>query len=122
MRKKFDLRSQTSLYNIKLTIEYDGKNYFGWQRQKNKPSIQNTIEKSLQILFPEEKIKLTGAGRTDAEVHALNQIANFKISKDIFDKLTLKKFVYSLNSILPDDIAVKKAYKVSLDFHSRYSA
>jgi tRNA pseudouridine38-40 synthase len=110
--------------NIKLIIEYDGKNYFGWQRQKNKPTIQETIENSLLVLFPETKIKLTGAGRTDTGVHALNQTANFKIAGRLLEKkfVDLNKLVNSLNAILPEDITVKSAKKVEPDFHSRYSA
>jgi tRNA pseudouridine38-40 synthase len=119
---------RTGTVNIKLTIEYDGKKYFGWQRQKNlpaqagKPTIQQTIEESLQVLFPTQNIKLTGAGRTDAGVHALGQVSNFRIDKDLNQKLDLHKLAYQLNSILPRDITVKKAEKVSDDFHARYSA
>ncbi len=108
--------------NIKLTIEFDGRNYFGWQRQKNKPTIQQTIEESLQVLFPGQAIKLTGAGRTDTGVHALNQCANFRIDKDLFQKLDLHKLAYKLNAILPGDIAVRKAEKAADSFHARYSA
>ncbi len=108
--------------NIKLTIEYDGKNYFGWQIQKKGASIQQTIENALRTLLPGEKISLIGAGRTDAGVHALNQVANFRISSDSFNKLNPTKFLHSLNSILPSDIAVKKAEKTAEGFHSRYSA
>lgn len=116
--------SAGSELNIKLIIEYDGKNYAGWQIQKNKPSVQETIEHSLRVLFHKDNIKLIGAGRTDSGVHALNQAANFKIGKDIFsDRFkTLGNLVYSLNSILPEDISVKKASFVNENFHARYSA
>ncbi len=107
--------------NIKLLIEYDGKNYSGWQRQKNKPTIQEPIEKTLQVLFPEDKIKLIGAGRTDAGVHALNQTANFKVSSGSYKSVALK-LVKSMNSMLPADITIKKANVVGDDFHARYSA
>jgi tRNA pseudouridine38-40 synthase len=110
------------LINLRLTIEYDGKNYFGWQRQKSKPSIQQTIEKSLQVLFPGEKIKLIGAGRTDTGVHAYAQTANFKIRKKSFEKYGKSKLVYSLNAILPDDISIRKLSTAKDDFHARYSA
>ena len=108
--------------NIKLVIEYDGKKYYGWQRQKNKPSIQETIENSLQILFPGKKIKLTGAGRTDTGVHAFNQTANFRIGKPEIEKIGLKRLEHSLNALLPSDIAVRKATLAKPDFHARYSA
>jgi len=112
-------------YNIKFVIEYDGKNYFGWQRQKNKPSIQETIENSLLVLFPNTKIKLTGAGRTDAGVHALNQAANFRIDIGSLEKKKLfdtNRLANSLNALLPGDISIKSAKIVNMDFHARYSA
>ncbi|MBZ0203002.1 MAG: tRNA pseudouridine(38-40) synthase TruA [Ignavibacteria bacterium] len=111
--------------NLKLVIEYDGKNYCGWQSQapsaKNK-TIQQTIEESLQVLFPDEIIKLYGAGRTDAGVHAYGQVANFKVAKSAFDKLGNARLLKSLNGILPGDIAVKSVKEVNERFHSRYSA
>lgn len=113
------------MVNLKLVIEYDGKNYFGWQKQaKNsgKPTIQQTIEESLQVLFKGKKITLTGSGRTDAGVHAYNQCANFKISSDDFRKYNLTRLKHSLNSILPGDIVIKKITKAREDFHARYSA
>jgi tRNA pseudouridine38-40 synthase len=120
-------KAQTAVseYNIKLIIEYDGKNYAGWQIQKNKPSVQETIEHSLRVLFHNDSIKLIGAGRTDSGVHALNQTANFRISGDVFSGSgikTLDNLLYSMNSILPGDISVKKANFVNQNFHSRYSA
>lgn len=118
-----------SVLNIKLVIEYDGKNYSGWQRQKNKSSIQGTIENSFQVLFPKTKINLIGAGRTDAGVHALNQTANFKIGSEVFNgsrnrsrNWNPEKLKHSLNSIMPADISVKSIGFVKKDFHSRYSA
>lgn len=108
--------------NVKLTLEYDGKNYSGWQRQKNKKTIQQTIEDTLQVLIPVEKIKLIGAGRTDSGVHALAQVANFKVNKALINKLDLHKIVRSLNAMMPSDIAVRKAQITGDDFHSRYSA
>jgi len=111
-----------NILNIKLEIEYDGSKYFGWQIQKNKPTIQQTIEESLQLLFPKEKIMLTGAGRTDTGVHALGQVANFKLSGTSFDKFNKDRFLRSLNAILPADIAVRKLEVVGESFHSRYSA
>lgn len=121
------------LVNLKLVIEYDGKNYFGWQRQAkrqkgipSKPTIQQAIEESLQVLFKGEKIQLIGAGRTDAGVHALNQAAHFKLSKKSAAKYSgrngLNKLSYSLNAILPSNIVVKRISRVSNDFHARYSA
>ncbi len=111
--------------NIRLDIEYDGKNYFGWQRQsatsKNK-TIQKTIEESLQVLFPGEIIKLTGAGRTDSGVHAYTQTANFKISREAAGKYGIQAIKYRMNGILPKDILINRAAIVDERFHSRYSA
>jgi tRNA pseudouridine38-40 synthase len=124
----------SDLINLKLIIEYDGKNYFGWQRQSNtqaghsgKKTIQQTIEQSLQVLFKGEKIKLEGAGRTDRGVHALGQCANVKIGNSALSKFGVSRagfnnLAYSLNAILPDDIVIKSITRAKDDFHARYSA
>jgi tRNA pseudouridine38-40 synthase len=106
------------LYNYKLVIEYDGKNFKGWQKQKyTKDTIQEQIETAAEKIL-KSRIKLIGAGRTDSGVSAFNQVANFKFA----EKIESQKFEYSLNSVLPDSITVKKISTVPLDFHSRYSA
>lgn len=106
------------MYNYKMIIEYDGVESNGWQRQKNtKNTVQEYIESSLKQILNID-VGIIGAGRTDAGVSALNQVANFK--SDI--ELDLKRVLYSLNSVLPDTITVKKISKVPLNFHSRYSA
>jgi tRNA pseudouridine38-40 synthase len=106
------------LRNLKLTIEYDGTNYYGWQIQsRNLKTIQGTIEKVLERIL-QQKVRLIASGRTDKGVHALNQIANFKTSSDI----SCDKLRYALNSLLPSDIVVKKIEEVALSFHSRFSA
>lgn len=104
--------------NIKLTIEYDGTNYAGWQRQKNtRRTIQETIEKALVKLF-RQKINLIASGRTDAGVHAVAQIANFYARS----KIPAKNIPRALNSFLPSDISIKEAKDRPGDFHSRFSA
>ena len=127
---------RNDLINLKLIIEYDGKNYFGWQKQKSpqaqsansaKPTIQQTIEQSLQVLFNGEKIQLIGSGRTDSGVHAFNQCANVKLNRRALEKFGVNsngfnKLAYSLNSMMPDDIVVKKIIRAKDDFHARYSA
>jgi tRNA pseudouridine38-40 synthase len=106
------------LFNYKLVIEYDGRNFKGWQKQKSTSNtIQEQIESSVGKIL-KGKINLTGAGRTDAGVSAYNQVANFKYD----GTLEPDKFIYSLNSILPGSITIKKISIVSPDFHSRYSA
>lgn len=105
------------MINYKITIQYDGTKYAGWQIQENALTIQEVISNSIEKIL-QEKINLIGAGRTDAGVHALGQVANFKISRE----LDLFRFKYSLNSILPDDISITKLESVDEKFHARFSA
>src|SRR5574344_205169 len=80
---------ERKMRNIKLTIEYDGKCYNGWQKQPNKLNIQGEIEKAIFNITGEE-IELVGSGRTDAGVHALGQVANFKTNTKIsIDKIAM---------------------------------
>jgi tRNA pseudouridine38-40 synthase len=103
--------------NIRLLLEYDGTRYHGWQRQADAATIQQTLEEALERLT-REKVTLIGSGRTDAGVHALGQVANFRTASTI----PLKAFHDGLNSMLPADIAVLAATEASLDFHARKSA
>jgi tRNA pseudouridine38-40 synthase len=103
--------------NIRLLLEYDGTRYHGWQRQKNADSIQQVLEEALQRLTG-APVKLMGSGRTDAGVHALGQVANFRTNSAI----PVKAFHEGLNSMLPYDIAVLEAQEVSPEFHARKSA
>jgi tRNA pseudouridine38-40 synthase len=114
--------SDADKINLKLVIEYDGKNYSGWQRQTKLKSIQQTIEDALSVLFKGEKITIMGAGRTDAGVHAYGQAANFRVSKEKYKAFGKNKLIYSLNALLPDDILIKELKTVPEDFNSRYSA
>lgn len=103
--------------NIKLTIEYDGTNYVGWQRQKNGISIEETIEKAIRDITCEE-IRIIGSSRTDAGVHARGQTANFLTASRIPDS----KFSSAINSRLPKDIVILDSLEVDEKFHSRYSS
>lgn len=103
--------------NIKLTIEYDGTDYCGWQIQKNAKTIQGILVNAIEKLTREE-ITLNGSGRTDSKVHAYGQVANFKTNSNI----PPEKFAHALNGILTEDIKVKKSEEVDMDFHARYSA
>lgn len=103
--------------NIKLTLEYDGTAYCGWQRQINGLSIQEVVEEKIGIMTGEE-LKIIGSGRTDAGVHAIKQVANFNTSS----KIPTDGFLKGLNSLLPPDIAVKEVCTVPPEFHARYSA
>jgi tRNA pseudouridine38-40 synthase len=105
------------MFNYKLTLQYDGTKYAGWQIQENALSIQEVIKSSIQQILQEE-VNLIGAGRTDAGVHALGQVANFTLDKE----LDLFRFKYSINSVLPDDISITNIEVVDENFHSRFSA
>ena len=103
--------------NIRLLIEYDGTNYAGWQRQKNDKTVQETLSKVIEQVV-REKITLYGAGRTDAGVHALGQVANFKTNSAI----PSEQLVHAINFYLPHDITVKEATDVPESFHAQYNA
>ncbi|MBQ8298622.1 MAG: tRNA pseudouridine(38-40) synthase TruA [Clostridia bacterium] len=102
--------------NIKLTIEYDGKNFAGWQSQPGKVSIQSEIEKAIKEITGEE-VEITASGRTDAGVHALGQVANFHTNTNI----EIEKIPYAINSKLTKSIVIKKAEEVEERFHARYN-
>lgn len=103
--------------NIKLTIQYDGSNYHGWQFQPNGLSIQQVIEEAIARIT-QVKHRLNASGRTDAGVHALMQVANFKTGS-MLDTAKLQK---GLNSALPKDIVILDAEEVPLDFHAKKSS
>ncbi|MCX8056375.1 MAG: tRNA pseudouridine(38-40) synthase TruA [Ignavibacteria bacterium] len=102
---------------VKGICEYDGTNYSGWQRQNNSNSIQEEIEKALSTIL-RKKISIVGSGRTDAGVHALNQVFHFYLEEEL-DLKSLKK---SLNGLLDSDISIKSLEFESEQFHARYSA
>jgi tRNA pseudouridine38-40 synthase len=99
---------------IKLTIEYDGTRYQGWQVQAAGVTIQGTLEEKLNLLTS-EKVHVVASGRTDAGVHALEQVAHFK-TQSLLPVRSIRK---ALNSLLPHDILVKKVMEVDEDFHAR---
>ncbi len=103
--------------NYKLTIQYDGTNYSGWQIQENAITVQQKISEAIKVLT-KERLSLVGSGRTDSGVHAFGQVANFKIK----NTLDTYRFSHSLNSILPKDISVTNIQKVEENFHSRFDA
>ena len=102
---------------IQLTIEYDGTNYAGWQRQSNALAVQQVIEEALSRLTG-ERVVLHGASRTDAGVHALGQCAHF----DTDSRIPGEKFSYAVNSMLPPDIRVRRSQDAPEGFHARFSA
>lgn len=103
--------------NIKLIIEYDGTNYFGWQRQPRETTIQEVLENALEKITG-KRITIIGSGRTDSGVHALAQVANFKTEST----MTPFQFQKALNSLLPKDIVIKEVENVDLNFNSQFSA
>ena len=102
--------------NIKLTIEYDGKDFNGWQKQPNKLNIQGEIERAIKDITGEE-VDLIASGRTDAGVHALGQVANFKTNSNI----PTEKISIALNTKLKKSIRIIDAEEVEERFHSRYN-
>lgn len=102
----------------KLTIEYDGTRYSGWQLQKGAKSVQGSVLDACKEIFPGKKIEVYGAGRTDNGVHALGQVAHLDVNRNI-KPLQLK---YQLNDRLPADIVVKDVEPASPKFHARYDA
>ncbi|MDD2605176.1 MAG: tRNA pseudouridine(38-40) synthase TruA [Desulfobacteraceae bacterium] len=103
--------------SFKLTIEYDGTAYCGWQRQAGDPTVQETIERALASMV-NHPVSLAGAGRTDAGVHALGQVAHFRADT----RLTAEVFLKGLNSLLPEDIVIRACHCVPDAFHARYDA
>ena len=102
---------------IKLTLEYDGTTYAGWQRQPNLPTIQAAVETAIfgvtQITVP-----VIGAGRTDSGVHALGQVASFRINRD----MSPREWMRALNAHLPESIVVRSVELMPDSFHARHSA
>ena len=101
----------------KLTIEYDGTAYAGWQRQADRQTIQEAVEAALRRIT-QRYVPVIGAGRTDAGVHAFGQVASFRTE----ETLSAAAWHRALNALLPDDISVRSVEQVADDFHARYSA
>lgn len=101
--------------NFILTIEYDGTDLHGWQVQKDKRTVQGEIEKALATMT-QSSIRITGSGRTDAGVHAVKQVANFRCDT----RLAPTDFLSGLNSLLPADIVIRSCDYAPIDFHARY--
>ena len=103
--------------NIKLTIEYDGRNYHGWQIQPDVITVQGVVADAIKKLTG-ESIDLIGASRTDEGVHAFGQVANFITNSTIAPE----KFCLAINAYLPDDIAIVKSELVPDNFNARYDS
>lgn len=102
---------------FKLIIEYDGSNFHGWQRQKKDRTVQETIERAIGVMT-RKTAKVIGSGRTDAGVHALAQVASFNTRSG----LSADAFFKGLNSLLPDDVAIRACQQMPDAFHARFDA
>lgn len=103
--------------NLRLLIEYDGTLYHGWQSQPGLPTVQATIEAGLKQLLQQE-ITVTGAGRTDAGVHARGQVASVRTSSE----LPLGAILRGVNALTPGDIVVRAVDEAPASFHARFDA
>src|SRR5258706_9960062 len=103
--------------NLRIVVEYDGTDLYGWQLQKDKPTIQGELQRAVQEIEG-RKVLIVGAGRTDAGVHAEGQVANFHTQSP----MPSRKWPEALNAHLPPEIAVIGAMEVPLAFHAQYAA
>ncbi len=103
--------------NIRLTLEYDGTAYHGWQSQTNASTVQDAVTAAVSRLTG-EACSLTGSSRTDTGVHALGYVCNFFTESAI----PADKFSYALNTLLPDDIVIRRSEEAPAGFHSRFDA
>ncbi len=99
-----------------LQLAYDGTRFHGWQKQENAITVQGEIEKCLAQIFQKE-ISILGCGRTDTGVHARNYTAHFDLENELPDK-----FLFKINSLLPDEIAIKNCTTTHAEFHARFDA
>ncbi len=102
---------------IKLTLEYDGTDFVGWQFQTNGRSVQEEIEKAIKQILQIE-VRITGGGRTDAGVHARGQVASFSVEREV----EIKSLTKSLNAVLPCDIVIRESSEAPIGFNARNSA
>lgn len=105
---------------LAFTVQYNGKNYFGFQKQKHLPTIQSKLEETFSILF-RQPIKIFSAGRTDRGVSALAQVIHFSLEKTSPLVNNMEKLIYAANSILPSDISLQFGKIVAEEFHARFS-
>ncbi len=106
-----------SMARYKLTVCYDGGDYYGFQRQNALPTVQQKLEEALSTRF-QQSISVHPSGRTDAGVHAIAQVVHF----DVDSEIKTSSFGYSINTLLPKDIAITSCEKVSDDFHAQFGA
>src|SRR5262245_60266907 len=104
--------------NLKLTIRYDGTDFFGWQTQPEKRTVQETIERAIAEITQEERVRSNCSGRTDSGVHAVGQVAN------VFTESTLscETLLKAINAKLPDDVCVREVIEVAQSFDANKDA
>lgn len=102
---------------IKMILEYDGTGYHGWQRQDDRITLQQVVEECIGTITQED-VRVIASGRTDAGVHAINQVAHFKTSSNIM----LRNLQSGINSLLPSDVVIKELVETDETFHARYDA
>lgn len=103
--------------NLRLTISYDGTAWFGWQIQPDRPTVQGALQEAFRKLTG-ESVSANCAGRTDAGVHAIGQVANLRTSS----RLPIERILLGLQHYLPDDIAVRDVTEAPFEFHATLSA
>ena len=98
--------------NLKLTIRYDGTDFFGWQTQPGRRTVQETLEKAIAAITQEERVRANCSGRTDSGVHAVGQVANVFTASHLSCETLLK----AINAKLPDDVCVRELVEVPQSF------
>ena len=114
------LAPESGFFRVRITLSYDGTNFFGWGRQADRRSVQGELESALKTLY-RAQLDTVVAGRTDAGVHATGQVCHVDIPEGDFG-FEISDLAYRLNRILTDEIRIKGADQVSKDFHARFGA
>ncbi len=104
--------------NVRLTVSYDGTDFFGWQTQPERRTVQETLEKAIAELTGEERVRVNGSGRTDTGVHALGQVVNFRTEA----KYPADVFLRAVNARLPADVVITEAEEVPEAFDANRDA
>ena len=114
------LKPESGFFRVRINLAYDGTNFFGWGKQSDRRTIQGELEAALSTLY-RSNLESVVAGRTDAGVHATNQVCHVDLPEGDFG-FEFESLTYRLNRILTDEIRIKKIEVVSNDFHARFSA
>src|SRR5262245_48278831 len=104
--------------NVRLTLSYDGTDFFGWQTQPERRTVQETLEKAIADLTGEERVRVNASGRTDTGVHAIGQVVNFRTEA----KYSADVLLRAVNARLPPDIVITEAEEVSESFDANRDA